>query len=300
MSSDLKKNPLVDSFLSTLRLEKGLSENTIKAYSNDCKAFNQWLFLKKGYKAVSAIEEDIENYLKHLNSINLSNASINRKLSSIKHFFNYLSKAKLLKSNPVINISGLKSSKALPKSLSIIDVNSLIKAPDCSNFIGLRDRTMIELMYATGVRISELINLEYGNIDLNRSLIKVMGKGGKERMIPFGDDALSWLITYIEFRRKNNLSLNSRDFFISQQGKKITRQAFWHRIKAYLKATGLSLDISPHTLRHAFATHLLNNGADLRSVQMLLGHSDLSTTQIYTHIAKQRLSDMVKQHHPRG
>ena len=300
MSSDLKKNPLVDSFLSTLRLEKGLSENTIKAYSNDCKAFNQWLFLKKGYKAVSAIEEDIENYLKHLNSINLSNASINRKLSSIKHFFNYLSKAKLLKSNPVINISGLKSSKALPKSLSIIDVNSLINAPDCSNFIGLRDRTMIELMYATGVRISELINLEYGNIDLNRSLIKVMGKGGKERMIPFGDDALSWLITYIEFRRKNNLSLNSRDFFISQQGKKISRQAFWHRIKIYLSVAGLSSDISPHTLRHAFATHLLNNGADLRSVQMLLGHSDLSTTQIYTHIAKQRLSDMVKQHHPRG
>ena len=300
MSSDLKRNPLVDSFLSTLRLEKGLSENTIKAYSNDCKAFNQWLFLNKGYKPVSAIEEDIENYLKHLNSINLSNASINRKLSSIKHFFNYLSKAKLLKSNPVINISGLKSNKALPKSLSIVDVNSLINAPDCSNFIGLRDRTMIELMYATGVRISELINLEYGNIDLNRSLIKVMGKGGKERMIPFGDDALSWLITYIEFRRKNNLSLNSREFFISQQGKKITRQAFWHRIKTYLKVTGLSLDISPHTLRHAFATHLLNNGADLRSVQMLLGHSDLSTTQIYTHIAKQRLSDMVKQHHPRG
>ena len=300
MSSDLKKDLLVDSFLSNLRLEKGLSENTIKAYSNDCYAFNKWLFLNKRYEAVSAIEADIENYLKHLNSINLSNSTINRKLSSLKHFFNFLSKTKLLKSNPVINISGLKSNKALPKSLSIIDVNSLIEAPDCSNFIGLRDRTMIELMYATGVRISELINLEYGNIDLDRSLIKVMGKGGKERMIPFGDDALSWLITYIEFRRKNNLSLNSRDFFISQQGKKITRQAFWHRIKAYLKVTGLSLDISPHTLRHAFATHLLNNGADLRSVQMLLGHSDLSTTQIYTHIAKQRLSDMVKQHHPRG
>ena len=300
MSSDLKKNSLVDSFLSNLRLEKGLSENTIKAYSNDCVAFNKWLFSNKRYEAVSAIEPDIENYLKHLNSINLSNSTINRKLSSLKHFFNFLSKTKLLKSNPVINISGLKSNKALPKSLSIIDVNSLIEAPDCSNFIGLRDRTMIELMYATGVRISELINLEYGNIDLDRSLVKVMGKGKKERMIPFGDDALSWLINYIEFRRKNNLALNSRDFFISQQGKKITRQAFWHRIKIYLKVTGLSMDISPHTLRHAFATHLLNNGADLRSVQMLLGHSDLSTTQIYTHIAKQRLSDMVKQHHPRG
>ena len=300
MSSDLKKDPLVDSFLSALRLEKGLSENTIKAYSNDCQDFNKWLFLNKRYRAVAATEADIENYLKHLRIIDLSNSSINRKLSSLKHFFNYLSKTKLLKSNPVMNISGPKNSKVLPKSLSIIDVNSLIEAPDCSNFIGLRDRAMIELMYATGVRITELINLEYNNIDLNRSLIKVMGKGGKERMIPFGDDALTWLINYIEFRRKNNLSLNSRDFFISQQGKKITRQAFWHRIKIYLKASGLSMDVSPHTLRHAFATHLLNNGADLRSVQMLLGHSDLSTTQIYTHIAKQRLSDMVKQHHPRG
>ena len=300
MSSDLKKDLLVDSFLSTLRLEKGLSENTIKAYSNDCLAFNKWLFIKKRYAVTDSSESDIENYLKYLKSINLSNSSINRKLSSLKHFFNYLSKTKILKSNPVSNISGPKNSKVLPKSLSIIDVNSLIEAPDCTNFIGLRDRAMIELMYATGVRISELINLEYSNIDLNRSLIKVMGKGGKERMIPFGDDALSWLTNYIEFRRKNNLSLNSRDFFISQQGRKITRQAFWHRIKIYLKALGLSMDISPHTLRHAFATHLLNNGADLRSVQMLLGHSDLSTTQIYTHIAKQRLSDMVKQHHPRG
>ena len=300
MSFDLKKDPLVDSFLSALRLEKGLSENTIKAYSNDCQDFNKWLFSNKRYRAVAATEADIENYLKHLRIIDLSNSSINRKLSSLKHFFNYLSKTKLLKSNPVMNISGPKNSKVLPKSLSIIDVNSLIEAPDCSNFIGLRDRAMIELMYATGVRISELINLEYSNIDLNRSLIKVMGKGGKERMIPFGDDALTWLINYIEFRRKNNLSLNSRDFFISQQGKKITRQAFWHRIKIYLKVSGLSMDVSPHTLRHAFATHLLNNGADLRSVQMLLGHSDLSTTQIYTHIAKQRLSDMVKQHHPRG
>ncbi len=300
MSSDLKKDPLVDSFLSALRLEKGLSENTIKAYSNDCQDFNKWLFSNKKYRAVAATEADIENYLKHLRIKDLSNSSINRKLSSLKHFFNYLSKTKLLKSNPVMNISGPKNIKVLPKSLSIIDVNSLIKAPDCSNFIGLRDRAMIELMYATGVRISELINLEYSNIDLNRSLIKVMGKGGKERMIPFGDDALTWLINYIEFRRKNNLSLNSRDFFISQQGKKITRQAFWHRIKIYLKVSGLSMDVSPHTLRHAFATHLLNNGADLRSVQMLLGHSDLSTTQIYTHIAKQRLSDMVKQHHPRG
>ena len=300
MLSDLEKDQLLDSFLSNLLIEKGLSENTIKAYSADCHRFTNWLLVKRKSVLKKICEDDIKLYLKSLHNLNLSHTTINRNLSSLKHFFTYLSKKKYIQNNPVINFSGLKNVKPLPKSLSIIDVNSLINAPDTSNFIGLRDRAMLELMYATGVRISELINLQYTNIDLNRSLIKVMGKGGKERMIPFGDNALSWLSNYIEFRRKNNLSLQSRDFFISNQGRKLTRQAFWHRIKNYLIKTGLSKDISPHTLRHAFATHLLNNGADLRSVQMLLGHSDLSTTQIYTHIAKQRLSDMVKEHHPRG
>ena len=300
MISDLEKNQLIDSFLSNLRLEKGLSENTIKAYSNDCHNLNLWLLQRKVSKLIETSEEDMRLYIKHLQTLNLASTTINRKLSSLKHFFNYLCKKRILKLNPVINFLGLKNSKTLPKSLSIIDVNSLINAPDCSTFIGLRDRTMLELMYATGVRISELLNLQYSDIDLDRSLIKVTGKGGKERIIPFGDNSLSCLRDYIEYRRKNNLSLKSRDFFISQQGKKMTRQAFWHRVKQYLVIAGLSMDVSPHTLRHAFATHLLNNGADLRSVQMLLGHSDLSTTQIYTHIAKQRLSDMVKEHHPRG
>ena len=300
MSTDLEKNQLIDSFLSSLRLEKGLSANTIKAYSADCYSFNSWLLIKRDSVLKKACEEDIKLYLKNLHDLNLLHTTINRKLSSLKHLFIFLCKKRHIQNNPVINFSGLKNIKPLPKSLSIIDVNALINAPDCSNFIGLRDRTMLELMYATGVRISELLNLQYSNIDINRSLIKVMGKGGKERMIPFGDNALSLLIEYIEFRRKNNLSLKSRDLFISQQGKKLTRQAFWHRVKKYLVVSGLSSDVSPHTLRHAFATHLLNNGADLRSVQMLLGHSDLSTTQIYTHIAKQRLSDMVKEHHPRG
>ena len=300
MASDLERDQLIDSFLSNLRLEKGLSENTIKAYSSDCYTFKSWLLVQKNSVLKKTGEEDIKLYLKKLHGLNLSHKTINRKLSSLRHFFFFLSKKRYIQNNPVINFSGLKNIKSLPKSLSISDVNSLINAPDCSNFIGLRDRAMLELMYATGVRISELINLQYTNIDLNRSLIKVMGKGGKERMIPFGDNALSWISDYIEFRRKNNLSLQSRDFFISHQGTKLTRQAFWHRIKHYLSKTGLSKDVSPHTLRHAFATHLLNNGADLRSVQMLLGHSDLSTTQIYTHIAKQRLSDMVKEHHPRG
>ena len=300
MSSDLEKDQLIDSFLSNLRLEKGLSANTIKAYSADCHSFGNWLFVKRASVIQKTDEIDIKLYIKSLHGLNLSHTTINRKLSSLKHFFIFLNKKRYVQNNPVINFAGLKNKKPLPKSLSITDVNMLLNAPDSSNFIGLRDKAMLELMYATGVRISELINLQYTNIDLTRSLIKVMGKGGKERMIPFGDNALSWLTEYIEYRRTNNLSLKSRDFFVSQQGKKMTRQAFWHRVKQYLAISGLSADVSPHTLRHAFATHLLNNGADLRSVQMLLGHSDLSTTQIYTHIAKQRLSDMVKEHHPRG
>ena len=286
--------------MANLRLEKGLSSNTINAYANDCVSFVNWALIQGHTDILSLQEEQIEHYVKSFQAQDLASSSINRKISSLKHFYLFLHKKKLVKRNPIANFSGPKNIRPLPKSISQLDVESLINAPDCKNFVGLRDRAMLELLYATGVRISELINLQYTDIDLNRSLIKVMSKGNKERMIPFGENALSSLFDYINYRRENNLSLSSRDFFISQQGKKITRQAFWHRIKSYLQQTGLPIDISPHTLRHAFATHLLNNGADLRSVQMLLGHSDLSTTQIYTHIAKQRLSEMVKKHHPRG
>ena len=300
MSSGFRGNQYIDSFLANLRLEKGLSTNTINAYANDCSSFLHWANNEDNIDILSIQEEEIERYVKNFQAQNLASSTINRKISSLKHFYLFLHKKKLVHSNPIVSFSGPKNVRHLPKSMSELDVASLIQAPDCKNFIGLRDRAMLELLYATGVRISELINLQYTNIDLNRSLVKVMGKGNKERLIPFGENALSCLIDYINFRRAHNLSLNSRDFFISQQGKKITRQAFWHRIKQYLMQIGLPLDISPHTLRHAFATHLLNNGADLRSVQMLLGHSDLSTTQIYTHIAKQRLGEMVKKHHPRG
>ena len=300
MLSGHKRNQYIDSFLANLRLEKGLSSNTINAYANDCVSFVNWALIQGHSDIFNLQEEHIEHYVKSFQAQNLASSSINRKISSLKHFYLFLHKKKLVKRNPIANFSGPKNIRPLPKSISQLDVESLINAPDCKNFVGLRDRAMLELLYATGVRISELINLQYTDIDLNRSLIKVMGKGNKERMIPFGENALSSLFDYINYRRENNLSLSSRDFFISQQGKKITRQAFWHRIKSYLQQTGLPIDISPHTLRHAFATHLLNNGADLRSVQMLLGHSDLSTTQIYTHIAKQRLSEMVKKHHPRG
>ena len=176
----------------------------------------------------------------------------------------------------------------------------LLDSPNQNSFIGKRDKAMLELLYATGMRISELINIEYANFDFERFVVKVRGKGSKERLIPYGPEAAKALSDYLAFRRENHLKLNSRSLFINSSGKRITRQAFWHRLKKYLLEIGLTEKISPHTLRHAFATHLLNNGADLRSVQMLLGHSDISTTQIYTHIAKSRLSDMIKKHHPRG
>jgi len=290
----------INSFLAYIRIELGLTNNSIASYSNDLTQFKKWAD-KNSLCIHSISESNIEQYISYLRKDrNLKKNTINRKISSLKSFFLYLRKKKIISINPIVNFQGFKSSSHLPKSMSIQEVDTLLSAPDCKKFIGLRDKAMLELMYATGVRISELINLQYTNIDLNRSLIKVMGKGGKERIIPFGDSALSYLMEYIEYRRKNNLSLNSRDFFISQKGKKITREAFWFRVKLYLKQENLSANITPHTLRHAFATHLLNNGADLRTVQMLLGHSDLSTTQIYTHIAKQRLGDLIKDHHPRG
>ena len=244
MSSGYKRNQYIDSFLANLRLEKGLSTNTINAYANDCGSFVNWALIQGHSDIFNLKEEHIEHYVKSFQAQNLASSSINRKISSLKHFYLFLHKKKLVQSNPMANFSGPKNIRPLPKSISQLDVESLIHAPDCKNFVGLRDRAMLELLYATGVRISELINLQYTNIDLNRSLIKVMGKGNKERMIPFGENALSSLFDYINYRRENNLSLSSRDFFISQQGKKITRQAFWHRIKSYLQQTGLPIDLS--------------------------------------------------------
>ena len=196
-----KRNQYLDSFLANIRLEKGLSSNTIKAYEIDCSAFINWVEKEFDLDILNIKESHIRKYITYFHNRNLSNSTINRKLSALKHFFLFLNKKKFISSNPIASFSGPKNLKTLPKSISVIDVNALIKAPDCSTFIGLRDRAMLELLYATGVRISELINLQYSNIDLNRSLIKVMGKGNKERMVPFGDNALFWLREYIKFRR---------------------------------------------------------------------------------------------------
>ncbi len=299
MTMDAKESHLIDSFLRFLQLEKGLSKNTVSSYQTDISGFNQW----RSDQAIKISEvnlSDAENFIVSLRKKELAPASISRKISSLKSLFVFLKKQQHIKTNPFQDLVLPKIPKSLPKSMSMAEVNTLLDAPDTSTFIGLRDKTMLELMYATGLRVSELVNLKYSSFDFERSVIKVMGKGSKERIIPFGDSALSWLKQYIDFRRQNNLSMNSKYFFISQKLSQITRQSFWQRVEHYQKIASIPYKISPHTLRHAFATHLLNNGADLRSVQMLLGHSDLSTTQIYTHIAKQRLSEMIKKHHPRG
>ena len=299
MTMDAKESHLIDSFLRFLQLEKGLSKNTISSYQTDIGGFNQWCS-DQAIKFSEVNLNDAENYIISLRKKELAPASISRKISSLKSLFVYLKKQQHIKTNPFQDLVLPKIPKSLPKSMSMAEVNTLLDAPNTSTFIGLRDKTMLELMYATGLRVSELVNLNYSSFDFERGVIKVLGKGSKERIVPFGDSALSWLNQYIDFRRQNNLSMNSKYFFISQKLSQVTRQSFWQRVEHYQKIASIPYKISPHTLRHAFATHLLNNGADLRSVQMLLGHSDLSTTQIYTHIAKQRLSEMIKKHHPRG
>ena len=241
-------------------------------------------------------ESSVNQYISYLFSLKLKSSSVNRKISSLKSFYLFLLKKKLIRHSPLSEVISPKQENYLPASMSESEVEKLLNSPDASKDIEQRDKAMIEMLYATGMRISELVNLKITDIDMNRSVIKVMGKGSKERLIPFGESASEALFNYLKTRKDSS----SKEVFISNRGKKITRVAFWQRIKVYLLRENLKISISPHTLRHAFATHLLNRGADLRSVQLLLGHSDLSTTQIYTHIAKQRLGDVLKKHHPRG
>ena len=231
----------------------------------------------------------------HLFNKNIKSSSVNRKLSTLKAFYIFLYKQKIILKIPTEDIETPKIQKKLPSTLSENEVEKLLKAPKDKNIIELRDKAMLEMLYATGMRISELVNLKEVNVDKNRQVVKVLGKGSKERLIPFGDEALDSLQKYLHKRNSRNIYI-----FLNNRDNKLSRVGFWQRVKIYLKRVHLKSDITPHTLRHAFATHLLNRGADLRSVQLLLGHSDLSTTQIYTHIAKQRLSEMHKKHHPRG
>ena len=295
MIKDNKKDHIIRSFLDSLYIEKGLSKNTVSSYENDISSFSSWLNKKQiNYKHVS--DKDINEFISNLFLCGLKSSSINRKISSIKHFYLFLSKKKIIKYSPADEIETPKQEKYLPISMSEEEVERLINIPNSTRIIERRDKAMIEILYATGMRISELVNLKLTDIDFNRSVLKVFGKGSKERLVPYGEKAAEALNIYLRDRKRSD----SKKVFLSNRGSQITRGAFWQRIKVYIKRENLKSSISPHTLRHAFATHLLNRGADLRSVQILLGHSDLSTTQIYTHIAKQRLGEILKKHHPRG
>ena len=295
MIKDNKKDHLLRSFLDSLYIEKGLSKNTVSSYKNDISSFSSWCD-KEHLDRLKITDLNLNNYISTLFSIGLKSSSINRKISSIKHFYLFLLKKKVIKNSPADEITTPKQERYLPTSMSEDEVECLLSSPKTNIKIERRDKAMIEILYATGMRISELVNLKLTDIDFNRSVLKVFGKGSKERLVPYGEKAAEALRIYLEDRKK----LDSKNVFLSNRGTRITRGAFWQRIKIYIKRENLKSSISPHTLRHAFATHLLNRGADLRSVQILLGHSDLSTTQIYTHIAKKRLGEILKKHHPRG
>ena len=295
-----EKDSDLASFLDSLFIEKGLSKNTVNAYKSDILDAFKWALDNYKISLKKIKSHEIEQYIAFLFNQELKSNTVNRKISSLKAFFIYLYKRGLIEDNPVGDIQTPKQEKKLPISISENDVEILLNAPKEDSFIGSRDKAMLELLYATGIRVSELINLKFSDIDLSRSIIKVLGKGSKERLVPFGESANEYLRIYFERRLERNINRSIQNIFVNTRGIKISREAFWHRIKIYSKEIPSNINISPHTLRHAFATHLLNRGADLRSVQLLLGHSDLSTTQIYTHIAKQRLSDALKKHHPRG
>jgi integrase/recombinase XerD len=277
-----------------------LSKNTITSYSLDLKGLQSWL-QSNNKNLISCSESDLNSFLATKFDNGISASSITRSLSSIKGFYNWLQVSGAIKINPTELLESPKVGRKLPINLSENDIDRLLDAPDCTTTRGKRDKTILELLYATGLRISELTNLELSQIDLKRGLIKILGKGGKERIVPIGETALAWVRDYIDNVRKDIVNKNDNIYiFLSHKGKKMSRKSCWNFISEYSK---LALDnkyISPHSLRHAFATHLLNNGADLRSVQMLLGHSSLSTTQIYTHVAKERLIKFHNKYHPRG
>ena len=291
---------VIDAFIDTIWIEKGLSTNTLNSYKSDLEKYFNWIELNSlKYKELS--RSDVLEYLAYLFGQKLEGKSVARNLSSLKAFHNYLILKDITKSNPCEKIETPKFVKSIPSSLSENEVEKLLDAPDENTFIGIRDKTMIETLYSCGLRISELVDLEIIHVNLRQGVIRVLGKGQKERLVPMGQKLINLIGIYFSKLEENKIKNSSNFLFLSQRGKKITRQAFWHRIKIYAKKAGLENNkISPHILRHAFATHLLNNGADLRVVQLLLGHSDLNTTQIYTEVAKRRLQNLHGAHHPRG
>ena len=289
---------LIDAFADAMWLESGLSKNTLSAYRSDLSKFAQFLE-QSSLLVVSQIE--VQKYLAHCMAVGLKGTSSARILSTLRRFYRYLIREGKMQSDPCVHVMSPKLGRPLPKSLSEDEVSALLAAPDLNKPIGLRDQAMLETLYATGLRVSELVELKMVELNLSIGVVRIVGKGGKERLVPLGEESTQSLQNYLSQSRPDLLKQQVSDaVFVTARGSAMSRQAFWYLIKKYAKKAGIQQALSPHTLRHAFATHLLNHGADLRSIQMLLGHADLSTTQIYTHIARERLQSMHSQHHPRG
>jgi integrase/recombinase XerD len=293
-------DPAVTRFLDAVWMERGLSSNTLAAYRADLTALSRWL-AERGVPILQTGRGDLLGFIAWRVEAGARPRSTARQLSSFRRFFRYLVREGVIRDDPTAQIAMPKIGRSLPKSLSEEEVEALLSAPLVSDPLGHRDRTMLEVLYATGLRVSELVSLKYNAVNLNQGVIRVLGKGNRERLIPLGEEAVRWLEEFISGARNEILLDRTTDYlFPTRRGDRMTRQAFWHIIKRYARKSSIEKDLSPHTLRHAFATHLLNHGADLRVVQMLLGHSDLSTTQIYTHVARERMKEMHAQHHPRA
>ncbi|MBD3652490.1 site-specific tyrosine recombinase XerD [Kangiella sp.] len=291
---------VIEQFCDQIWMEQGLSDATLSSYRSDLKLFSRWLD-KQGKNIVNASAPDIQQYLAERYTQQYSSRSTARFLSSARKFYRYLLQSNQVKVDPTQQIESPKIQPPVPKSLSENEVDNLLSQPDLDTALGLRDKAMLELLYSSGLRITELISVEINQIGFQQGVMRVIGKGNKERIVPIGEEALQAIAAYIRHGRAELANEKVCDWlFLSTRGQKMTRQTFWHRIKFYAKTAGIRKHLSPHTLRHAFATHLLNHGADLRTLQMLLGHSDLSTTQIYTYVAKERLKQLHSQHHPRG
>jgi len=298
-TTEINGTSQIDTFIDHLWLEDGLSKNTLESYRADLSQFNAWLN-KQEVQLFSVSQADIQQYL----SIKFPQSkprSISRLIASMRRFYRYALREHLIGIDPTLQIESPKLPRSLPKSLNEQEVTDLLNAPDISQHIGLRDRAMLELLYASGLRVSELVTVNVNEVSTQDGVVRVTGKGSKTRLVPMGEEAADWIDRYLKYARPEILQKRPCDaLFVTNRAEMMTRQAFWYLIKRYALIAGITKHMSPHVLRHAFATHLLNHGADLRVVQMLLGHSDISTTQIYTHVARERLKKLHSAHHPRG
>ena len=291
---------LLDAFIDHLWLEDGLARNTLDSYRRDLQQFGGWLLKQCGKPMGEAVEQDVQQYLAVVFPRSKPR-SVGRLIASLRRFYRYCLREHEIDSDPTLRIDSPKLPRSLPKSLSEAQVEQLLAAPDITENLGLRDRAMLEVLYACGLRVSELVGLKTTEVSLNEGVIRVTGKGSKTRLVPMGEVAVEWVERYLRQARPAILQQRLSDsLFVTQRGAAMTRQALWYLIKRYALQADITQPLSPHVLRHAFATHLLNHGADLRVVQMLLGHADISTTQIYTHVARERLKQLHAVHHPRG